>query len=84
MVESCVPLSEFIDQLNNMKVDSKTILLHYAHLPRPSMVIPGAKTLYPPSDALIRFNIIYTHERECNVVYCIVCMYAEKYLLKFN
>lgn len=54
MVESCVALSDFIEQLNDMKVGSKAILLHYAHLPRPSMVIPGAKTLYPPSDALIR------------------------------
>eukprot|EP01036_Dinobryon_divergens_P030135 gene30135-39332_t len=72
MVESCVPLSEFIDQLNNMKVDSKTILLHYAHLPRPSMVIPGAKTLYPPSDALIRLAL------DCNCPVMASCAVGSK------
>jgi hypothetical protein len=52
-------LSDFIEQVNDMKVGSKAMVLNYAHLPRPSMVIPGAKTLYPPSNAIFRLGQMY-------------------------
>ena len=86
-------LSDFIEQVNEMKVGSKAMLLNYAHLPRPSMVIPGAKILYPPSNALIRLGRLhvlndYLHIYElhkymyvCTYACIYVCIYVCKYVL---
>jgi len=55
IAESCVSLSTFTTLLNKIHCDRKTIIVNYAHQPKPKTVLfPSSKTLYPPSDFLTK------------------------------
>lgn len=53
IAESCVSLTAFTTLLNKIHCNRKTIIVNYAHQPKPKTVLfPSSKTLYPPNDFL--------------------------------
>jgi hypothetical protein len=65
LAESSVSLSAFVAMLDGVKINRKTVVLSYAHVPRPRLTLfPSAKKLYPNSDFLIRLAV----EANCAVI----------------
>lgn len=53
IAESCVSLSSFTALLNKIHCPRKTVIVNYAHQPKPkSVLFPSSKILYPPSNFL--------------------------------
>ena len=57
IAESCVSLTAFSALLNKIHCSRKTVIINYAHQPKPRTVLfPSSKTLYPPADFLGRLS----------------------------
>eukprot|EP01038_Epipyxis_sp_PR26KG_P007423 gene7423-10116_t len=57
IAESCISLTTFCEKLNQLKTTQKTILLNYAHIPKPKPTLfASVKLCYPTPEFLISLS----------------------------
>jgi len=77
IAESCISLSSFIGMLNKISCQRKTVLLNYAHQPKPRSFFPSSKMFYPTTNFL---STICEKAHCCVIGCCAIGETAKEYL----